>query len=227
MLDWILLDDDDFRVTLGFAGMGAVTVTLKQQNLKVKALPDEKASLDAAFTQLESTGVSVKNGGTQTKQVVRDFATRVARRVNKHTPTGLSPGQSMMFIGTSAMMLVAHAGGGITPNQFNMLFELVTAKDSQDKYSWSEALADQYKMVTTASPDSMTALIAGGRELSLEARREILISCIAISLLNGEPNKDQKALLDYFFSWIEVPLEEKGPLRRLAEQQAASFSQTG
>lgn len=165
MLDWTLLDDNDFRVTLGFAGMGAITITLKQQNLKVKALPDKKASLDAAFTQLESTGVSVKTGGPQTERVVRDFAERVAARVNKHTPKGLNPAQSAMFIGTSAMMLVAYAGGGITPNQFDMLFELVTSKDSQDKHAWSEALADQYKMVTTASPDSMTALIAHGREL--------------------------------------------------------------
>ena len=80
MLDKLLLDDEDFEVSLGLMGLGAITVTLKDENLKVKALPEEKEALGNAFNELESKGIRIEPGNERVEQVVRDFAKAIVGR---------------------------------------------------------------------------------------------------------------------------------------------------
>jgi hypothetical protein len=81
MLDKLLLDDKDYKVTLGFAGLGAITVIIKHLGLKVKALPEEKEALGRIFTQLESEGIRIEPGNERVEQAIRGFASAVAGRV--------------------------------------------------------------------------------------------------------------------------------------------------
>ena len=81
MLDKLLLDDKDYRVSIGFVGLGAITVLIKRLGLKVKALPVEKAALGRVFTQLESEGIRVEPRHERVEHAVRGFAGAVADRV--------------------------------------------------------------------------------------------------------------------------------------------------
>jgi hypothetical protein len=85
MLDKLLLDDKDYRVSSSFVGLGAITVLVKHRGLKVKALPVEKAALGRVFTQLESEGIRIEPGNERVEQAIRGFASAVVDRA-----TGMS-----------------------------------------------------------------------------------------------------------------------------------------
>jgi len=80
MLDKLLLDDEDFQVNLGLAGLGAITISLKKEGLEVKALPVEKQRLNNAFNELESDGIRIEPGNEHVERAVRDFAIAVVAR---------------------------------------------------------------------------------------------------------------------------------------------------
>jgi hypothetical protein len=78
VLDKLLLDDEDFRVTVGL--LGGISVMVKHRQLTVKALKEERAYLLDILGHLERSGTAITPTSEITKEVIRDFADAVAGR---------------------------------------------------------------------------------------------------------------------------------------------------
>ncbi len=60
MLERVLLDDSDSRMTLGM--LGGLRVHLKHRNITVKAMAQEKAFFNATIDLMQQYGVSMEPG---------------------------------------------------------------------------------------------------------------------------------------------------------------------
>ncbi|MCP4373170.1 MAG: hypothetical protein GY797_34450 [Deltaproteobacteria bacterium] len=135
----------------------------------------------------------------------------------------LSGGQVVMGISTFGMMVVAHAGGGMDQSQFNFLAELVSLYQDQDKEHISKNLIKQYDyLIAKATDEELKGLFMSGRELSIETRREILVSCLAMAMFNGQPNDKQFILISTFFRWLDVSIDETKLLLEKAKRKLNS-----